>query len=184
MSVKVAVRVRPFNQREEERGSVCCIEMVSYIITVKYPTSISIQNGPTTIIHDHNEGSSKNFTFDYSFWSHDHFKITPDGRNVPTSDKYADQNIVYSYLGKQVLDNAWEGYHCCLFAYGQTGSGKSYSMVIGYLSFNLNQVGYGNNKGIVPIACNEIFTRIAKLKSPTQTFEVSFSIVEIYNEKV
>ena len=47
-----------------------------------------------------------------------------------------------------------------------------------------NQVGYGNNKGIVPIACNEIFTRIENLKSPTKTFEVSFSIVEIYNEKV
>jgi hypothetical protein len=25
---------------------------------------------------------------------------------------------VYQTLGKQVLDNAWEGYHCCLFAYG------------------------------------------------------------------
>jgi len=37
--------------------------------------------------------------------------------------------MVYEALGKQVLDNAWEGYHCCLFAYGQTGSGKSYSMV-------------------------------------------------------
>jgi hypothetical protein len=29
MSVKVAVRVRPFNQREEDGGSKCCIEMVS-----------------------------------------------------------------------------------------------------------------------------------------------------------
>jgi hypothetical protein len=66
----------------------------------------------------------------------------------PDSD-YADQNQVYEVLGKQVLDNAWEGYHCCLFAYGQTGSGKSYSMV-----------GYGKNLGIVPMACNEIFNRI------------------------
>lgn len=63
--------------------------------------------------------------------------------------KYADQQEVYECLGRQVLDNAWEGYHCCLFAYGQTGSGKSYSMV-----------GYGANKGIVPIACDEIFKRI------------------------
>ena len=46
-----------------------------------------------------------------------------------TSKKYDDQVTVYNALGKQVLDNAWEGYHCCLFAYGQTGSGKSYSMV-------------------------------------------------------
>lgn len=58
-------------------------------------------------------------------------------------------------MGKQVLDNAWEGYHCCLFAYGQTGSGKSYSMI-----------GYDENKGIVPKACDEIFTRIKDLTKP------------------
>ena len=47
-----------------------------------------------------------------------------------------------------------------------------------------NQVGYGSNKGIVPIACNEIFDRISKLKTLNKSFEVSFSIFEIYNEKV
>lgn len=57
-----------------------------------------------------------------------------NGIFVPTSPKYADQNVVYEALGKQVLDNAWEGYNCCLFAYGQTGSGKSYSMVSGRFS--------------------------------------------------
>jgi kinesin family member 13 len=36
----------------------------------------------------------------------------------------------------------------------------------------------------VPIACNEIFTRIAKLKTVTTTFEVNVSMVEIYNERV
>ena len=34
------------------------------------------------------------------------------------------------------------GFNCCLFAYGQTGAGKSYSMI-----------GYGANKGIIPMAC-------------------------------
>ena len=90
---------------------------------------LKIQNGPTTIIHNFAEDDAKPFTFDYSFWSHDGFDTTPDGRFVPRGDKYADQVKVYNALGKQVLDNAWEGYHCCLFAYGQTGSGKSYSMV-------------------------------------------------------
>jgi hypothetical protein len=89
----------------------------------------NLKSGPTTVIHEHTEGTSKNFTFDYSFWSHDNFRINADGLNVPVTDKYADQALVYKYLGTQVLDNAWEGYHCCLFAYGQTGSGKSYSMV-------------------------------------------------------
>ena len=78
---------------------------------------------------DPNTGDERPFTFDYSFWSHDSFRVDDNGIFVPTSPKYADQNVVYEALGKQVLDNAWEGYNCCLFAYGQTGSGKSYSMV-------------------------------------------------------
>ena len=53
----------------------------------------------------------------------------------------------------EVLDNAFAGYNACLFAYGQTGSGKSYSVV-----------GYGENKGIVPRACTEIFKRIDELQ--------------------
>jgi len=36
---------------------------------------------------------------------------------------------VFDAVGEEILKNAWEGYHCCLFAYGQTGAGKSYSMV-------------------------------------------------------
>ena len=70
-----------------------------------------------------------------------------------------------------MLDNAWDGFHCCLFAYGQTGSGKSYSMI-----------GYGANKGIVPIATDEIFKRIKNTTDGT-TFQVNFSMLEIYNEK-
>lgn len=42
-----------------------------------------------------------------------------------------------------------------MFAYGQTGSGKSYSMI-----------GYGANKGIVPMTMDEIFNRIAKNTNP------------------
>ena len=89
------------------------------------------------------------------------------------NSSYADQFDVYNCLGKQILDNAWEGYNCCLFAYGQTGSGKSYSMV-----------GYGANKGIVPISCDEIFKRIQENKDSKRTFEVSVSMLEIYNEKI
>lgn len=76
-------------------------------------------------------------------------------------------------MGKSVLDSAWEGFHCCLFAYGQTGAGKSYSMI-----------GYGTNRGIVPLACEEIFTRIAQNSDPEKSYQVTVSMVEIYNERV
>jgi hypothetical protein len=56
MSVKVAVRVRPFNERELKNGNPkCCIEM----------------NGPTTSIIEPGTDLPRPFTFDYSFWSHD-----------------------------------------------------------------------------------------------------------------
>lgn len=80
---------------------------------------------------------------------------------------------MYEALGKQVLDNAWEGYNCCLFAYGQTGSGKSYSMI-----------GYGPNVGIVPISCAQIFERTRAMTTETKSYEVMISILEIYNERV
>ena len=157
MSVKVAVRVRPFNTREKEAKSICNIEM----------------NGTQTTIKDE-LGQPRTFTFDHSFWSHDCYIEQENGYLIPdSSGKYADQNFVFETLGKQILDNAWEGYHCCLFAYGQTGSGKSYSMV-----------GYGANKGIVPISCEEIFKRIAENKDPAIHYEVEVSMLEIYNEKV
>lgn len=155
MSVKVAVRVRPFNDRERERGAKCCVVM----------------QGPSTLITDPQTGKERTFTFDNSFWSHDGFTEDENGLYIPDDSRYADQQRVYNKLGKEVLDNAWDGYHCCLFAYGQTGSGKSYSMI-----------GYGANKGIVPIATTEIFERIRDTTTPEKWYEVCVSMLEIYNE--
>ena len=130
----MAVRVRPFNQREKDRDSVCCIRM---------------QGVKTLIINPDNE-EEKDFAFDFSFWSHDGFdqidEAEPDlnypggGYNAPSNRRggastskygceYASQLQVFEALGKSVLDNALTGFNCCLFAYGQTGSGKSYPFV-------------------------------------------------------
>ena len=45
-------------------------------------------------------------------------------------------------------------------------------------------MGYGTNKGIVPLACEEIFKRIKENTDPNVTFEVLASMCEVYNEKV
>ncbi len=144
MSLKVAVRVRPFNTRETELKTTNCVEM----------------DGNRTSLTDP-QGQKRDFFFDYSFWSHDGYKINEEGFYLPVTEKYADQRKVFNTVGQEILNNAWEGYHCCLFAYGQTGSGKSYSMM-----------GYGPNKGIVPISYQEIFNRIENSDNPNKTFEV------------
>jgi hypothetical protein len=68
---------------------------------------------------------------------------------------------VFNDLGVGILKNAFLGYNASLFAYGQTGSGKSYSVV-----------GYGPNKGIVPMTCEEIFNKIAKEPEAGVQYEV------------
>ncbi|KAI9491045.1 hypothetical protein BDB00DRAFT_789841 [Zychaea mexicana] len=104
----------------------------------------------------------KAFTFDKSYWSAD--KSAPN---------YADQQMVYDDLGEDLLNHAFDGYNCCIFAYGQTGSGKSYSMM-----------GYGEDHGITPRTCSELFERIKRNEDPNVTYRVEVTYIEIYNEKV
>ncbi|XP_042851841.1 kinesin-like protein KIF1A isoform X1 [Panthera tigris] len=104
-SVKVAVRVRPFNSREMSRDSKCIIQM---------------SGSTTTIINPKQpKETPKSFSFDYSYWSH----------TSPEDIKYASQKQVYRDIGEEMLQHAFEGYNVCIFAYGQTGAGKSYTMM-------------------------------------------------------
>ena len=45
-------------------------------------------------------------------------------------------------------------------------------------------VGYGPNKGIVPICVEEIFKRIESNDNEKKSYEVTFSMLEIYSERV
>lgn len=156
MSIVVAVRVRPFNQREKDLKSKLCVRM----------------KDNTTVLIDEN-GNEKVFSFDHSFWSHDGYEEDPQGYLKPISSDFADQKSVYEKVGRTILDNALNGYNCTLFAYGQTGSGKSFSMV-----------GFGKNKGIVPISTEELFEICKRKTSPIKRFEINLSMLEIYNEKI
>ncbi|XP_058259340.1 kinesin-like protein KIF1A isoform X21 [Hemibagrus wyckioides] len=103
-SVKVAVRVRPFNSREMSKESKCIIQM---------------SGNTTTIINPKVPKETKSFNFDYSYWSH----------TSPEDINYAAQQQVYRDIGEEMLLHAFEGYNVCIFAYGQTGAGKSYTMM-------------------------------------------------------
>uniref|UniRef100_A0A8C6V6F7 Kinesin-like protein 6 n=1 Tax=Naja naja TaxID=35670 RepID=A0A8C6V6F7_NAJNA len=158
-SVKVAVRVRPFNQREKDAGSRCVISV----------------NSSTTSIHDpKNPSHVKSFTFDLAYWSHSGFLKDKDGKLVSSgpNSRYAGQRDIFHDLGEGILDNAWQGYNATLLAYGQTGSGKSYSMI-----------GHGANRGIIPVICEELFKTIQNQDTNKQ-YQITFSMLEIYNEQV
>uniref|UniRef100_A0A3B4AKI7 plus-end-directed kinesin ATPase n=1 Tax=Periophthalmus magnuspinnatus TaxID=409849 RepID=A0A3B4AKI7_9GOBI len=104
-SVKVAVRVRPFNTRETSKESKCIIQMQGNTTTILNPKAP--------------KEPAKTFSFDYSYWSH----------TSPDDPSFASQDRVYNDIGKEMLEHAFEGYNVCIFAYGQTGAGKSYTMM-------------------------------------------------------
>lgn len=45
-------------------------------------------------------------------------------------------------------------------------------------------MGYGEDKGIIPRTCLELFERVTDLSTDTYKFQVEVSYIEIYNEKV
>ncbi|KAL0128650.1 hypothetical protein PUN28_003790 [Cardiocondyla obscurior] len=106
-SVKVAVRVRPFNYREISRQAQCIIEMTG--------STTSIVNPKAT---PGSKEAVKSFNYDYSYFSMD-----------PNDENYSTQLMVYKDIGEEMLEHAFEGYNVCIFAYGQTGAGKSYTMM-------------------------------------------------------
>ncbi|KAK9306154.1 hypothetical protein QLX08_003054 [Tetragonisca angustula] len=106
-SVKVAVRVRPFNNREISREAQCIIEMSGST------TSILNPKAPPG-----SKDAIKSFNYDYSYFSMD-----------PNDTNYSSQLMVYKDIGEEMLEHAFEGYNVCIFAYGQTGAGKSYTMM-------------------------------------------------------
>ncbi|EDW48186.1 kinesin-like protein unc-104 isoform X5 [Drosophila sechellia] len=106
-SVKVAVRVRPFNSREIARESKCIIEMAGATTAITNPK-----------VPPNTSDSVKRFNFDYSYWSHDHHDAD-----------FSTQSMVYKDIGEEMLQHSFDGYNVCIFAYGQTGAGKSYTMM-------------------------------------------------------
>src|SRR5687768_167022 len=45
-------------------------------------------------------------------------------------------------------------------------------------------MGYGENKGIIPFTCCELFNRINNNQDSEVTYQVQVSYIEIYNERV
>lgn len=65
-----------------------------------------------------------------------------------------------------------DGYNVCIFAYGQTGTGKTFTME-----------GTPENRGVNYRTLEELF-KISRDRSSTMKYELSVSMLEVYNEKI
>ncbi|CAK1547494.1 unnamed protein product [Leptosia nina] len=154
-SVKVAVRVRPFNQREKDMNAKLIVQMDG-----KKTRLLTVKNSKEQ--NDGNREKYKDFTFDHSYWSYD-----------SGDSNFATQEQVFSDLGLDVIDSAFEGYNACVFAYGQTGSGKTFTMM-----------GSPDSQGLIPRICRQLFSRVAAGKESGASYRTEVSYLEIYNERV
>ncbi|OXB83491.1 UNVERIFIED_CONTAM: hypothetical protein H355_006338 [Colinus virginianus] len=119
-SVKVAVRVRPFNSREMSRESKCIIQMSGSTTTILNPKQP--------------KETPKSFSFDYSYWSH----------TTPADINYASQKQVYRDIGEEMLQHAFEGYNLCEDLFSRindtTNDNMSYSVEVSYMEIYCERV--------------------------------------------
>uniref|UniRef100_A0A1B0FAF6 Kinesin motor domain-containing protein n=1 Tax=Glossina morsitans morsitans TaxID=37546 RepID=A0A1B0FAF6_GLOMM len=173
-SIKVAVRVRPFNTREKDMQAQCIVEMDGKKTRILRPKQQCVRDAGRESHHD--------FTFDYSYWSFNE-----------NSSQFATQEQVYNDLGTDVVECAFQGivnapilrtvdiyalqyfsgYNACVFAYGQTGSGKTFTMM-----------GTHENPGLIPKICQEMFARMRVGQESGTGYKTQASYLEIYNERV
>lgn len=73
---------------------------------------------------------------------------------------------------KPIVTSVLDGYNVCIFAYGQTGTGKTFTME-----------GTPENRGVNYRTLEELF-RCSESKSHLMKFELSVSMLEVYNEKI
>ncbi|KAJ3682146.1 hypothetical protein LUZ60_014719 [Juncus effusus] len=113
------------------------------------------------------------------------FDGTRDGEigilNGPTSKKTFrfdrvfspkdDQGDVYAEASPLVT-SVLDGYNVCIFAYGQTGTGKTFTME-----------GTERNRGVNYRTVEGLF-RIAEERKETVKYDISVSVLEVYNETI
>jgi kinesin family protein 16B len=118
-----------------------------------------MQGKTTELKNPKNDLDVRSFNYDFSYDTQ-----TPGGKVCATQEQ------IFSDLGEDVIQSAFDGYNACIFAYGQTGSGKSYSMM-----------GSDDDIGLIPRICTALFDKPGEADTK---YSAEVSYLEIYNEKV
>ena len=71
-----------------------------------------------------------------------------------------------------LVTSVLDGYNVCIFAYGQTGTGKTFTME-----------GTDQNRGVNYRTLEQLF-QIAKERSEKFMYNISVSVLEVYNEQI
>ncbi|CAH2231680.1 kinesin-related protein 4-like [Pararge aegeria] len=127
-NVKLAIRVRPFTEKEikSEKESVPVVSVID-------ENTVSITN---IKVSASGAGDSRErvrrFYADY----------TLDSACATTHPNYATQEKVFDTVGRQVLSRISQGQSACVLAYGQSATGKTHTMM-----------GTATQPGLIPRIC-------------------------------
>lgn len=151
-------RKKLFNEVQEAKGNIrvfCrCRPLSKKEQSAGYATVVDFVGAKDGELAILNGGSSK--------------KAFRFDRVYTPKDDQVDVFVDASPMAISVLD----GYNVCIFAYGQTGTGKTFTME-----------GTEQNRGVNYRTLEQLFT-IAKERSDTFTYDISVSVLEVYNEQI
>ncbi|XP_033221972.1 kinesin-like protein KIF18A [Belonocnema kinseyi] len=158
-SIKVIVRVRPHNERENQENYRTVIKVVDDQMLIFDPKEEEnpffyrgvVQKGRDLLKKQNKE---LQFVFDKVF-------------NMGCSNQ-----DIFEGSTKDLIINLLDGYNCSVFAYGATGAGKTHTML-----------GKDDDPGITFRTMAELFHQI-ELQKENRDFELGVTYLEIYNENV
>ncbi|XP_015595698.1 kinesin-like protein KIF18A [Cephus cinctus] len=158
-AVRVIVRVRPHNEREQQdnfRTVVKVIDDKMLIFDPKEEENPFFYRGVAQKGRDLLKKQNKElqFIFDRVF------------------DETASNTDIFEGSTKELINGLLDGYNCSVFAYGATGAGKTHTML-----------GKEDDLGITYRTMAELFMQINAQKDQ-RDFTLGVSYLEIYNENV
>ncbi|KAG8038173.1 hypothetical protein G9C98_006498 [Cotesia typhae] len=158
-SIKVIVRVRPANDREDQENFRTVVKVIDDKMMIFDPKEEKnpffyrgvVQKGRDLLKKQNKE---LQFIFDHVF------------------DITATNEEVFEGTTKEIIYDLLEGYNCSVFAYGATGAGKTHTML-----------GKDHDPGITYRTMAELFNQI-ETQSELRDFNLGVTYLEIYNENV
>uniref|UniRef100_A0A8C8JT67 Kinesin-like protein n=1 Tax=Oncorhynchus tshawytscha TaxID=74940 RepID=A0A8C8JT67_ONCTS len=149
----VCVRARPLNKKE---------------LTMKDLDVITIPSKDVVMVHEPKQKvdltrylENQTFRFDYTF------------------DDSADNDMVYRFTARPLVETIFERGMATCFAYGQTGSGKTHTMGGDFSGKNQDC-----SKGIYALAARDVFLMLKKPNYKKLDLNVYATFFEIYSGKV
>ncbi|CAF0851193.1 unnamed protein product [Rotaria sordida] len=152
LKICVCVRKRPITKKELNKKDIDVLTIPNKDHVIVHLPKVKVDL--TKYI------DNQKFRFDYTF------------REICNNE------LVYHFTAKPLVQLLFQGHNPMVFAYGQTGSGKTYTM-----GGDLSQRDVDFSKGIYALTANDIFLNLNKPSNKGQ-YDVYCTFFEIYCTKV